>query len=586
MAISKGGWWAAQQPASSTPSSTTTETPSADSTSGAAAGGIHRKSVPAGVWDATGSRDAFGGFMSPYGQYTYPSSEAMRAAMRSPGVIQKMQSGEYGSQWQELTSDPVSLYGLFTGETQHVDDDPVFGEDFRQLGQLDFTGFTSMALGDPEPRGVLGLYADVADHSFGIDESDFLGVTRAAMGMLHPGVAAGLQVAPALAHGASFDPEEMLKRAALSAGIGYAADFAAPYVSAAFDDLPAGEMVADAAEATGEGVPMYSTPAETNVFGSASTPAMTTYSGPSGSAIGGTVAPAAMGAGMLSLADDPLAAEDIANRDALEAGDYPEPQPEPTVTSADLQRYVKIGRAVNDLLGGDAGGPVQDEGESQEQFTGELADYLGLDAETMAAEGLQPGSPEYMEYIMARADAVIGAVLGDMDVDSADLAAQLRGKTEAELLQLQRALFVRGQMDQLMRSGTYADPFGGASQEVIGEGMFNPAVGAYQRGVAGDVEQLAGLYGPDALSFLSERLGRTGDPFGMQAAADARMRQAELEPKDDELRRRRGMFAPSQSDVRRIDNWLIDKEGREAAEMQQELYDLGDWDERGNWTRR
>jgi hypothetical protein len=361
---------------------------------------------------------------------------------------------------------------------------------------------------------------------------------QAGLGYAGPWGAAGMGIA------AGAPVEDVAKNAGTSWLISQGADFAAPYVSEGVDEMRS--MWADSGEPLAPsdgmfGAPLYSTPAETDLLGMSSTPAMTTYAGPSGSALGGTVAPSALGdlSGMLAF-DSTLAEQDAANRDALEAGDVP--PAEPTVTSEQLQNYVKTAQKLYDLLGGPEDAPQRAEGQSDSEYSQQLAEYMSLDAQAMADAGLQPGTPEYMEYILAQADAVIAQVTEGMDVDAEDLASQLRGKTEAELLQLQRALFVRGQMDQLMRSGTYADPFGGASQEVIGEGMFNPAVGAYQRGVAGDVEQLAGLYGPDALSFLSERLGRTGDPFGMQAAADARMRQAELEPKDDELRRRRGMF--------------------------------------------
>jgi hypothetical protein len=241
--------------------------------------------------------------------------------------------------------------------------------------------------------------------------------------------------------------------------------------------------------------------------------------------------------------EDPTFGEDAENLAALEAGDATTAEVEPTT---DYTKYVKLARTVYDMLGqeGDTpeGAPTQDEGEAPEQYSQELGEYLGLDAQAMADAGLQPGTPEYMAYIMEQADLVIEQALEGMDVDSADFAAQLRTKTEEEMIELQRALYVRGQMEQLMGSGTYTDPSTGRSEEVIGRGMFNPNVGAYQQGVATDVESLAGLQGQDALDFLNTRIGRDQDFFGMQSKADARFEQAKLE-EQDEQRRRRGMFS-------------------------------------------
>jgi hypothetical protein len=267
---------------------------------------------------------------------------------------------------------------------------------------------------------------------------------------------------------------------------------------------------------------------------------MTTFAGPTGSALGGSIAPAAM-SGMLAL-DPALAEEDAANRDALEAGDYPQEAPEPTVTGEQLRGYAKAAQKIYDMLGEPEGAPARREGQSDDEYAQGLGDYLGLDAQAMADAGLQPGTPEYMEFILAQADYVIQSVIGDVDVDSADLAAQFRGKTEAEMQQLRRALYVRGQMEQMRGAGRYEDPFTGVEQEVVGEGMFDPNVAAYQRGRAQDVESLAGMGGGEAVSFLDEILGRRGDPFGMQASADERYEQDRLRLPEEDLRRRRGMF--------------------------------------------
>jgi hypothetical protein len=214
------------------------------------------------------------------------------------------------------------------------------------------------------------------------------------------------------------------------------------------------------------------------------------------------------------------------------------------LTGEDLQRYVKIAQNVNNLLGSDSpeGAPQRDEGESDADYTQELVEYANLDAAAMAEAGLQPGSPEYYNYILAEMDKVIAQTLGDLDVNAEDFADQLRAKTQEELLALQRALYVRGQMEVLMGSGTYVDPATGVEQEVIGDGMFDPNVGAYQRGLAGNVDELAGLQGEDALSYLQDLIGRKTDMFGMQEAADERYELAKRN-EQDALRRRRGMFS-------------------------------------------
>jgi hypothetical protein len=219
------------------------------------------------------------------------------------------------------------------------------------------------------------------------------------------------------------------------------------------------------------------------------------------------------------------------------------PTPPPT-TPADVQRYARLANTVREILGGEdapSGAPNQDEGETPEQYSAELADYLGLDAATMAEAGLQPGSPEYYEFIMSRADQVIADVLGDISPDAEDLADQLRGKTEQEMMELQRALYVRGQVGMLMGSGTYEDPATGNPEDVVGGGMFNPGVGAYQRGLARSVSDLSNMSGPDAMEYMQQLLGRNVDWFGMDQSAAARFEQAKLEESDP--RRRRGMFS-------------------------------------------
>ena len=246
-----------------------------------------------------------------------------------------------------------------------------------------------------------------------------------------------------------------------------------------------------------------------------------------------------------------LEAMDAENRAALESGDNLQAQSERDYAeaqrAADFQRYAKIGETLYEILGSDgapAGAPTREEEETEEQFQQELAQYLSLDGAAMAEMGLTPGTPEYMEYILAQADSVIAQITEGMDVDAEDLSAQLRTKTDAELQQLQRALYVRGQLGVQMGSGTYEDPFTGTQEEVVTPGgmLVNPIEAAYARGRARNVSDLAGMQGSEALDYLNSLLGRDADLFGMQQAADEHFEQAKLEENDEIRRRRRGML--------------------------------------------
>lgn len=307
--------------------------------------------------------------------------------------------------------------------------------------------------------------------------------------------------------------------------------------------------------ARGGAVPMSSTPAgmQTDPFTGAqySQPAMTTFS--SEGMLPQVTMPTADvpmdWAGFAANVNAPtdLDEMDAENREALEAGDTP---PQPTEQSGINPRTVaKIALAVNDLLGSQGtpeGAPTLDQNENEGQFAEELADYMGLDAQTLADQGLTPGTEEYYQYLMSESDRIIAEALEGTDANAEDYSEALRGKTQSELQQLQRALYVRGQLDLMMGSGTYTDPFTGIDEEVIApEGeQFNPYVGAYQRGVARTTDELAGLRGDDAVSYLNDLLGRSDvDLFGMQGAQDAEFERAKLEENDEMRRRRRGMLS-------------------------------------------
>lgn len=294
-----------------------------------------------------------------------------------------------------------------------------------------------------------------------------------------------------------------------------------------------------------QGVPMSSTPAMTNF--SAGEGTLPVLSGQTGS----FATPGMLNGFNSPVSDSDLNKLDAQNRDALEAGDNPPPAPAEKTFSIDPRTAAKVLSALIGMTGkqsADGGGdtpsdaPQRQEGQTDADYSQNLAQYMSLDADTMAQQGLVPGTQEYYDYIMQQADEVIRNIAGDVDVNADDLTAQFRGKSEQELEQLQRALYVRGQLGTLAGSGQHTDPFTGASQNVVSpDGMlFNPSVGAFQRGKAADVENLRGLRGQEGFDQLQQLLGRKSDLFGMDRAAQERFEQAKLE---DDLRRRRGMLS-------------------------------------------
>jgi len=207
------------------------------------------------------------------------------------------------------------------------------------------------------------------------------------------------------------------------------------------------------------------------------------------------------------------------------------------------QKVLGLAQQISGLLGGGAEQqqspvPQRRQGQTEEQYQTEVsswaAEYLDLDVEAMARAGLEPGSPEYMQYILNQADSVIEQIFSHAPEalrngeTAGDLSAALRDLSKSELLQLQRALYVRGSLGQIMGSGEYVDPFSGISEQTMGEGMFAPSVAAYQRGMARNVDSLAGLRGNDARTFLDNLTGRNVDIFDLNAMGRAGMLRAQM----------------------------------------------------------
>jgi len=214
------------------------------------------------------------------------------------------------------------------------------------------------------------------------------------------------------------------------------------------------------------------------------------------------------------------------------------------------QQAYKLYGLVRQLLGGDeadASLPERREGQSDADYWQDIAvNYLGLDTKTMAEAGLEPGTPEYMEYILQQADSIIAQIFGadPSALEGAetveDLQAALRGKSRQEMQQLARALAVRGQLGQTSFAERAVDPFTGMVEEFGGSLGGQGDIAAYQRGLARSTENLAGLRGSEARGMLGGLLGRNADIFGLRAARDAQMLREMLAARsqDDEKRKR------------------------------------------------
>ena len=192
-----------------------------------------------------------------------------------------------------------------------------------------------------------------------------------------------------------------------------------------------------------------------------------------------------------------------------------------------LVNYLNTALAGSVALGrGDPEGEAKGEGEGEGKGRVEVAPGISIDlsSQHLADLGLTPGSAEYYDYIMSELDAVLSRLLNGLDPDDASFGSRVRAKTRGEMDALLRVLYVRGVIGQLMGSGRYADPFTGIEEDVIApEGkQFNPAMGAYHRGLARSVEDLRAMGPQEARRYLGGMLDRKPDLYNVQAKADAR----------------------------------------------------------------
>jgi hypothetical protein len=232
----------------------------------------------------------------------------------------------------------------------------------------------------------------------------------------------------------------------------------------------------------------------------------------------------------------------------------------------------KLVGMLGEMLGGGAQDqPQRAEGQTDAEYTQQLVAYAGIPPTDLA-----PDSQEYFDYIRAETDRMIKEVLGQdaeflLEQSPEQLAQMLGDKRQEELQQLQRALFVRGQMGTLSSRTSAVNPFTGETEELEYAGRLAPTRAAYQRGLAGETEQLAGLRGQDARTFLESLTGRKADLFGMQARQDAGRLRAQLEEQDpDSWRRRRRPEAAAEA-VQATDSDALDRMlaelGDEDAQM-------------------
>lgn len=424
-----------------------------------------------------------------------------------------------------------------------IDNSSDWTDNFRELAGAAMTGWTpaltAAGLTGVDFLGAGGMLSDAAKAT-GIPAS-----------VLGPAATFGTNLA------LTGDPKAALKGTAIGAGIGAVASNVAPALNELLasmgldaSKIPPEDLKILTADASG-GVPLYSIPAATEFDAAgnpvSSTPAMTYGSGMlTGGVPTSTIDLAPINAAGALIGSPDLKNLDQQDKEALMKQDQ-------GISPKDIERIAKLTQSLAKLgkTGAPQGAPQRAEGQSNEQYATQLAQYANLNPAEMAAMGLQPGSPEYMQYVMDQMDSIISQLTDGMDMNAADITEQLHAKTGAELEQLQRALYVRGQMSTLVGPGQYTDPFTGIGEDVMspnGE-QFNPATAAYQRGLARTAGEI-GQGGASGTAALKGMLGRNVDLYSLQARQDARRLEAMLNPQGQETKRRgRGLLGKSYEEM-------------------------------------
>lgn len=220
-------------------------------------------------------------------------------------------------------------------------------------------------------------------------------------------------------------------------------------------------------------------------------------------------------------------------------------------TAARLEKLAKVGANLAKLNAGQGvpqGAPAREDGQDDATYSQNLANYVSayvpnVDSQSLLKLGLTPGTPEYYDYLMGQLDTLIDTDMQGLDVNAKDLERQLRSKTRDELDALRSALYVRGQLQQLMGSGAYTDPITGRTEQVdTGGARVNPGVAAYHRGLGRTIEEFSQMTPIEQKQAIGGFLGREVDPYGMQARADERAQQEAQYSAYVEDLKRRGMF--------------------------------------------
>jgi hypothetical protein len=178
-------------------------------------------------------------------------------------------------------------------------------------------------------------------------------------------------------------------------------------------------------------------------------------------------------------------------------------------------------------------------------------EYLGLDPKSFEAQGLMPGTQEYLDYILAQADAIVAAAFGGdptalLEGETVEgLQAAMRGKTADEMQALIRALNVKGVLGATGFGGEAVDPFTGQVQGLgpIAGAVTDPSRSAAMRGYAGMFGEMAGMTGPEARMAFRDFLKRDVDLFDLRKAADERrlagmLQAAQGQMSDEDVRRK------------------------------------------------
>lgn len=324
-------------------------------------------------------------------------------------------------------------------------------------------------------------------------------------------------------------------KAALTAGaLTSGSEAAAPIVNNAIDSVKSGMLPVQVADATGEtNTPLFSPHSYMNQPGFLNAPSIDEALKNTTSPVYGDVPEGVTIEPGSFQGYDPVTGRAVFTPPATPQPTAPKiEKPTPSPEQRDQQtanELLQIGQALTKIYAGHPApvdAPQRQAGQSDAQYGQSLVQYAqsnvgGFNAD--ALNGLTPGTPQYYQAVMDQMDSIIERATAGVDLNGKDLESQLRAKGQKEIQALDRALYIRGQLGTLMGSGSYVDPFTGQSQDINTNGMLvNPAVAAYQRGLAGTAEQIAGQDQGTATQSIKNLIARNPDLYNMQANQSVR----------------------------------------------------------------